>query len=116
MCTPLQITGSAHYFYYLALAFYVRTVGIKAKFSCCSALNCTMILWSVYICADTPPPEQASSDSEEVELQIRPHPNDPSMEGEAIRTLVTSKLCTVAHLVKYLAISSHLDSDTPKSE
>ena len=72
----------------------------------------------VYTATDTPPPEQASSsDNEEVELQIRPHPNDPSMAGEAIRTLVTSKLCTVAHLVKYLAISSHLDSaDTPKSE
>ena len=66
----------------------------------------------------TPPPEQAPSDvdSEEVELQIWPHPNDPSMEGEAIRTLVTSKLCTVAHLVKYLTVSSQLDSDTPKSE
>lgn len=71
-----------------------------------------------FFSTDTPPPEQSSSDvdNEEVELQIRPHPNDLSMAGEAIRTLVTSKMCTVAHLVKYLAIPPHLDSDTPKSE
>ena len=66
---------------------------------------------------DTPPPSDQISQDEEVELQIRPHPNNPSMADESIRTLVTTKVCTVAHLVKFLSVSAHVDGgETSKSE
>ena len=67
----------------------------------------------------TPPPPNnpdGQQENEEVELQIRPHPHDPLLVEEAIRTLITTKICTVAHLVKFLSISSHLDPDVSKSE
>ena len=50
----------------------------------------------------------------EVELQLRPHPNHPVVSDHAIRNLVTSPLCTISHLVKFLSINQLLEKDVQK--
>ncbi|XP_064384201.1 E3 ubiquitin-protein ligase RING2-like [Halichondria panicea] len=52
----------------------------------------------------------------EVELQLRPHPSHPAALDHAIRNLVTSPLCTVSHLAKYLSLYPMLDTDVQRNK
>ena len=67
-----------------------------------------------------PSSHNESIDSEtvekEVELQLRPHPSHPAVLNHAIRNLVTSPLCTVSHLTKYLSLHPLLDKTVHKNK
>lgn len=43
--------------------------------------------------------------SENVEIQIRPHPQQPNLKDTVIKNLVTSPLCTMSHLVRYMGLN-----------
>ncbi len=80
-----------------------------------------LITWFVFPYLESPPPPRILKrtlihphhphltmlDSvfvgKEVELQLRPHPSHPVILDHAIRNLVTSPLCTVSHLAKYIS-------------
>lgn len=51
--------------------------------------------------SDAPSPPTVNA-TEEVELQVRPHPQDTSIVDCTIRNLATVPAATVAHIVKYI--------------
>lgn len=53
---------------------------------------------------------KTSTVSDTIELQMRPHPEEPAMADYAIRTLSTSSCTTIGHLSKYLSLISILNS------
>ncbi len=69
---------------------------------------CTVHFISVCATADdassTPPSSEVGSD-DIVEIQIRPHPLHSSLHQMAIKTLATSSLCTVSHLLRYIKLN-----------
>ena len=52
------------------------------------------------------PPSSESGNSDDVELQIRPHPQHSELDEMAIRNLATSPLCTVSHLLRFIKLNS----------
>ena len=57
----------------------------------------------------TPPP--SNEEAEIVELQLRPHPGQASLENAMIKNLVTSPLCTVSHLIRYIGLDLSEDGE-----
>lgn len=54
--------------------------------------------------SSTPPSSEAGSD-DIIELQIRPHPRHSGLHQMPIKTLATSSLCTVSHLLRFIKLN-----------
>ena len=54
----------------------------------------------------TPP---SSEGADTLEIQIRPHPQHTSLNRMAIKNLVTSPACTIAHLLRFIKLN--MDSE-----
>ncbi len=50
-------------------------------------------------------PSSEQGSIEEVEIQIRPHPHLTNPNDTAIKNLLTSQLCTVSHLIRYISMN-----------
>ncbi len=50
----------------------------------------------------TPPPAEPN---DIIELQLRPHPSQTNVDSTAIRNLVTSSVCTITHLIRYMGLN-----------
>ncbi|CAI8026975.1 E3 ubiquitin-protein ligase RING2-A [Geodia barretti] len=62
----------------------------------------------------SPSPPLTDEDDDEVEMQVRPHPQDASVTNFPIRNLATVPVATVAHILKYIMDYPSLDKRGPK--
>ena len=58
----------------------------------------------------SPPAPVLEEEDDEVEMQVRPHPQDSSVANFPIRNLATVPMATVAHILKYIADYPTLDN------
>ena len=81
----------------LALSLHCQIYRHATKFS---VYACSILHQNVALCVLPAAPEPVLEQSvvargnEEVELQLRPHPQDPMVTGHAMRNLATSSVCT----------------------
>lgn len=52
---------------------------------------------------DVTPPSSEGADT--LEIQIRPHPQHSTLNRMAIKNLVTSPACTIAHLLRFIKLN-----------